>query len=133
MSQFGKERSVPQQGIGCDEAVHSLYEEVKRVIGTGEALLYESDATTNFTIAKLKTEEHSRSFKVLGRFDNQPHCWTELDGQIIDLSVEQFGYPFEFPVSSERQGLYQREESQPIQEKLLEDAHYVALVSGFDV
>lgn len=132
MNPLEEKNGLPQE-TGRSEAVQALYEEVKRVIGTGEALLYESDTTTNFTIAKLEEIEHDIAFKVSGRFDNQPHCWTELDGQIVDLSVEQFGYPFEFPVTSERQRLYEQEESQPIQEDVLENAHYVALSSGFDV
>lgn len=110
--------------------VIQLHKDVVRILGSGEELIAECETATCYTIASL-CETNPKIKKVKGIFDNKGHFWCELDGEIIDLTVEQFGYDFEFPISKERKDLYHPIEISPVTNELLQDCRHISLISGF--
>jgi hypothetical protein len=116
-----------------EEFVWTLHEEVIAVLGGGEELEGECETTSCYTIAKLYPTYRDQLKKVKGLFQDSGHFWIEINGHIIDLSVEQFGVPFEYPVSKERGDLYQAVEKQKVDYALYEESVYLAHISDLNV
>lgn len=113
-----------------EETVLKLYHTVISVLGSGEELIDECETTTSYAISELHLEFKGRVIKVEGTFEGKGHFWCEVDNQIIDLSVEQFGYVFQFPVSNEREMLYVPKKESLVDEKLHKESTYLSEISG---
>lgn len=109
--------------------VYSLKHEVSLVLGEdAESLEGECETTSCFTIAKLFPQQ---MHKVFGEFEGSGHFWTEVNGEIIDLSIEQFGYSFEFPVSKQRKAKYKSKRKTKVDSNIYKESKHLALISGF--
>lgn len=113
------------------EKVKRLKEQVTFVLGdSAEDLAYECETTTCFSIACLYPV---MMIKVEGTLNGNGHFWLEIQGEIIDLSTEQFSIPFEYPLTEESKKNYQEEKRIQVTDAIYQDSLNIALISGFQI
>lgn len=111
--------------------IEKMYTKTIEVLGGGEDLIDECETTTSYSISLLYPEFKGKLIKVMGTFEGKGHFWVELENQIIDLSIEQFGHPFQFPVSAERSILYNPIHKILVSDEVYHEAVYLSEISGF--
>jgi hypothetical protein len=99
------------------EEIYRLYQQIRNNIGTGKDLCGECELASALAVAALYEQYKEKDIRLVCGRVTEPgpwwqeinkdvetvgHWWCEIDDDIIDLSVEQFGCEFEFPVSNER-------------------------------
>ncbi|PLS19191.1 hypothetical protein CVD28_01930 [Bacillus sp. M6-12] len=114
-----------------ENIVLDLYTQVLQVLGSGEELIDECEATTCYTIASLYKQYRDNLYKVEGTFNGNGHFWCELNGEIIDLSVEQFDVDFQYLLTKERKHLYVSNNKKQVNQEIIEDSIHIAEISGF--
>lgn len=109
--------------------IRNIKKEINLVIGTtAEDLEYECETTTCLSIVRLYPME---MHKITGTFNGKGHFWLEVEGEIVDLSIEQFGYEFAYPIKDQRKSLYLPQKREQVTQEIYEDSLQLSLSSGF--